>query len=270
MSGWKSRKLTKISMYQCPECGECQDILLLAGQDGKYPCFGCNKRFTENEYREAKRERTVVVCAKCDRNVPLGPSTVGLAGLGYICSDCSNYVAVLYGTHFVNPRTVLTFGWNPTVCRRAERMASGWSFLVCGTMKDRLVLAVLQAIVKQEDSRFLFGNSKEYKAGLLLDCRRRRYLGFLVWTERVWVDGVWKDGDHAVLRQMFVVEGERRKGFAQQMVTHWVNEHADRLNSKFGIEAPNENAIALHLKLGHIEAEGDSYRGVKCFLVPSF
>ena len=49
-----------------------------------------------------------------------------------------------------------------------------------------------------------------------------------------------------------------------------VNQHADKLNSKFGIEAPNENAIALHLKLGHIKAEGDSYFGVKCFLVQSF
>jgi hypothetical protein len=270
MNGWKSRKLAKISMYQCPECGNCQDMLFLAGKDGKYPCFGCNKKFARNEYHQVKRTRTVVVCGKCNREVALAPSTVGLAGVGYICSDCSNYVAVFYGTHFVNPRTVLTFRWNPTVCRRAERTQSGLSFLVCDTMKDLLVLTVLQAIVKQEDSRFLYGNSKEYEAGLLLDCRRRKYLGFLVWTERVWVDGVWKDSDHAVLRQMFVVEDERRKGFAQQMVTHWVKQHADKLNPKFGIEAPNENAIALHLKLGHIKAESDSYHGLKCFLVPSF
>jgi hypothetical protein len=268
--GWKSCKLAKISMYQCPECGDCQDMLLLASEDGKYPCFGCNKKFAEREYREAKRERTVVVCAKCDSEVTLCDSTLGLAGLGYICSACGNYVAVLYGTHFVNPRTVLTFGWNPTVCRRAERMKTGLSFLICGTMKDFLVLKVLQAIVKQEDSRFLFGNSKEYEAGLLLDCRRRRYLGFLVWTERVWADGVWKEGKYSVLRQMFVVEDERRKGFAQQMVTHWVEQHADKLNPKFGIEAPNEKATALHLKLGHIKSEDDSYVGVKCFRVPSF
>src|SRR5438105_14710994 len=59
-------------------------------------------------------------------------------------------------------------------------------------------------------------------------------LGFLVWTERVWTEGVCKDDEHAVLRQMFVVEDERRKGFAQQMVTHWVGQHADKLNPKFG------------------------------------
>ncbi len=269
VSGWKSRKLTKISMYRCPECGHTQDMLC-SGGEGKYQCFGCGEHFSENEFGEVKRERTVVVCAKCGSEVTLLPSTFGIAGLGFICSDCHNYVAVLYGTHFVNPRTVLTFGWNPSLCRRAERMPSGLSFLVCGTMKDFLTLKVLQAIVKEEDERFLFGRPKEHEAGLLLDCKRRKYLGFLVWTERVWTEGVWKDSDYAVLRQMFVVEDERRKGLAQQMVTHWVEQHADMLNSKFGIEAPNEKATALHLKLGHMKAEGDSYVGVKCFRVPSF
>ena len=55
-----------------------------------------------------------------------------------------------------------------------------------------------------------------------------------------------------MLRQMFVAESERRKGFAAKMVTHWVEHHANGLNAKFGIEAPNEKATALHLKLGHI------------------
>lgn len=195
-------------MYRCPECGHNQDMLCGAGDD-KYQCSRCGQKFSEDEFGEVKRERTVVVCAKCGREVTLLPSTFGMAGLGFICGDCHNYVAVLYGTHFANPRRVLTFGWNPTVCRRAERMPSGLSFLVCETMKDFLVLRVLQAIVKEEDERFLFGRPKEHEAGLLLDCRRRKYLGFLVWTERTWEDGVWKNSEQAVLRQMFVVEGER-------------------------------------------------------------
>ena len=46
--------------------------------------------------------------------------------------------------------------WSLTVCRRGESMPSGPSFVVCKTMNDFLVLSVLQAIVKEEDSRFLF------------------------------------------------------------------------------------------------------------------
>lgn len=246
-------------MYRCPSCANCQEMIW-GGGDGKYSCFRCNKTFAMDAFGLVKRVRTVVVCANCDREVTLLPSTFGITGLGYICSDCSNYVAVLYGTHFVNPNAVLTLGWNPTVRRRGEPMSSGLSFVVCETMKDFLVLNVLQAIVKEEDSRFLFGRPNEHEAGLLLDSDRGRYLGFLVWTE----------SEYAVLRQMFIVEDERSKGLAQQMVTFWVEHYADRLNEKFGIEAPNEKALALHLKLRHIRAEGDSYVGIKCFKVPSF
>jgi len=55
-------------------------------------------------------------------------------------------------------------------------------------MRDFLVLKVLQAIATEENERFLFGRPKEHEAGLLLGCRRRKYLGFLVWTERTWED----------------------------------------------------------------------------------
>jgi hypothetical protein len=259
VSGWKSRKSATVSMYRCPACGNCQEMIW-GGGDGKYRCVHCDRKFAEQEFGEAKRERTVVVCANCSREVTLLPSTFGIAGLGFICSDCHNYVAVLYGTHFINPTVVLTAKWNPTICRRAEPVAPGLSFVVCKSIKDFLVLKVLQAIVKEEDSRFLFGRPKEHEAGLLLDSERRKYLGFLVWTE----------AEHAVLRQMFIVEDERRRGLAQQMVEFWVKNHADKLNQKFGIEAPNEKALSLHLKLGHIKREGDSYVGVKCFKVQSF
>jgi hypothetical protein len=125
-------------------------------------------------------------------------------------------------------------------------------------MKDFLVLKVLQAIVKEEDSRFLFGLPNEQEAGLLLDSERRKYLGFLVWTE----------ADCAVLRQMFIVEDERRKGLAQQMVR--VEHHANRIHESFGIEAPNEKAFEPPPEIGPHKAEGDSYVGIKCFKVPSF
>jgi hypothetical protein len=53
-------------MYQSPECGHCQESIC-GGGDGKYECFHCNKKFTEDEFGDAKRERTVVVCAQCSR-----------------------------------------------------------------------------------------------------------------------------------------------------------------------------------------------------------
>jgi len=177
VSGWKSRKLTTVSMYRYRACGHCQEMIC-GGGDGKYRCFHCDKKFAEQKFGEAKRKRTVVVCANCGREVTLLPSTFGVAGLGFICSDCSNYVAVLYGTHFVNPSTVLTVDWNPTVCRRGEPIPSGLSFIVCKTMKDFLALKVLQAIVKEEDSRFLFGPPERTASWPLTGFREEEILGF--------------------------------------------------------------------------------------------
>jgi hypothetical protein len=85
-------------------------------------------------------------------------------------------------------------------------------------------------------------------------------LGFLVWTE----------DEYAVLRQIFVVEDERRKGYAERLVTFWIKKYADRFHEKFGIEAPNEKAMNLHVKLGHVRIEGDLFVGIKCFRVPGF
>jgi GNAT superfamily N-acetyltransferase len=260
ISGWKARKLRSISFYQCPGCGNCQDMLC-GGGDGLYLCFRCQKKFHGQEFKEVRRKRTVVECAGCGREVQLTPSTFGIAGLGFICSDCSNYVAVLYGNHFANPSLVLDVGWNPAVCARGEYLSpKGLLFVLCRTMKDFLVLNVLQAIVKEEDSRFLFARPKEHEAGLLLDSKKRQYVGFLVWTENKF----------AVLRQIFIVEDERRQGHAKKLLKFWVERYADRLHERFGIESPNEKALNLHLKLGHVKLEGDSYTGIKCFRVPSF
>ena len=132
-------------------------------------------------------------------------------------------------------------------------------FVPCRNGKDFVVLKVLQATAQIEDSRFLFGDPKEYCAGLLVDSRKRKYLGFLAWTE----------DKHAVLRQIFIVENDRRKRHAEKLVKFWVQRYADRLHEKFGIESPNEQAISLLAKLGYLKIEGDRCRGIKCFPVLS-
>jgi GNAT superfamily N-acetyltransferase len=258
VKGWNARKLTAMQFYQCPGCGSCQEMLWIT-EDGACECYRCEKKFPRQEFKGAMRRRTVVVCASCTRGVELVSSNFGMAGLGFICSGCSNYVAVLYGNRFANPTSVLDVGWNPTVFARGKCVSpESLRFVRCRTEKDFLVLKVLQAIVKEEDSRFLFVRKEEqHRAALLFDCRKRRYLGFLVWTE----------DKFAVLRQIFVVEDERRQGYAEKMLTFWMENYADRLHERFGIEAPNERALSLHLKLGHLRVDGDSYVGIKCFPV---
>ena len=255
ISGWKSRKLGSVPFYRCPGCGDCQDRPFW-GPDGLVQCFRCHKKFPHGDFALVKKKRIIVDCAVCGREVPLIPCTCG--ALGYICSNCSNYVAIHYGRQAVQPGLVLDVDWNPTIWNRAEIIpAVGLSFVRCNTTKDYLVVQVLQAVAKKEDGRFLFVRSKEHWAGLLLDSSKRKYLGFVVWTE----------DKCAVLRQIFIVEDERRKGHAETLVKFWVERYADRLSEKFGIESPNEQAMKLHVKLGHVKVEGDSYVVVKSFLV---
>jgi len=256
VSGWESRRMDWVPFYQCPDCGDCVDFLF--SLDGVLiECSGCQKRFPGQEFKEIKRKRSVVTCV-CGRDVSLSPSNRGW--LGYICSKCHNYVAICYGNQALQPSTILSFDWNLSVCERGEEMTQDGKllFTLCRSAKDFLVLHVLQTIIQKEDVRFRYVRPEEHRAGLLLDSAGRKYLGFLAWVE----------GKRATLGQMFIVKDERRKGYAERMLTHWVERHADRLDEKFGIEDPNEAAMSLLVKLGHVRAEDDRHVGIKCFFAP--
>jgi hypothetical protein len=116
---------------------------------------------------------------------------------------------------------------------------------------------MLQALAKQTNGEFRFAND-ENNALIAFDIAIGAYLGYLLWYE---------DHDYATLNQLFVVPEERRKGCALSMVTYWVENHANRIANKFVLESPNEDAIALHLKLGHLRREGDQIVGVNCLFI---
>ena len=257
VGGWKRTKIGYVLFYRCPECAKCQEMIL-RDANGQAECFACDKKFPHDSFVQVRLRRKIVVCSRCSADVPLTPSYFGVVGLGYICSECHSYVAVAYGMQAVNPTTVLKPNWNPIVWKRCEVVDKNTAFTVCRTRRDYLVVQLLQAMVKEEDSRFLFVREKDQLAGLYVDIARRKYLGFLVWNVA---------DAHAVLRQVFIVPGERRRGLALRLVDFWVARYADKVNTTFGIESPNEKALNLHIKLGHIVQEGDSVRGVKCFFV---
>ena len=220
----------------------------------------CHTRRPLAAFKRVSRKVTIACCARCGQDVPFVPSTMGI--VGPLCSnfECSNYVAVAYGKRCFDPKTVLDPAWNRGLGARATPIARGLLFGRCRSKRDHVVLRVLQVLAKQEDHRFKFGEPSEFHSVLCLDSSRRSYIGFLIWTE----DGT------AVLRQIFVVKGKRRKGYASAMVSYWVENFANKVADRFGIEEPNESAIKLHAKLGHLRLEGSKTIGVKCHFVQSF
>jgi GNAT superfamily N-acetyltransferase len=221
-------------------------------------CYRCNRRSPKDAFGLARVRRVVAECRECGADVSLTPSNFGFAGLGYICSQCGNYVAASYGMQTVDPTTALNPNWNPTIQKRGDPVDKNTVLMRCRTKKDFLVVRLLQVAAKAEDSRLMFARDEDQDAGLYFDTARRKYLGFIVWSV---------SDEHAVLRQIFIVPDERRKGLAAKLVSFWVEHYADKVNDTFGIESPNEKALNLHTKLGHARMEGDSVKGLKCFFV---
>jgi hypothetical protein len=259
VEGWRSRRIAGVPFYRCPDCGDCQDMLFFVDPNGAVECLACHKANPRSAFATIKRKRVIAQCAHCGEEVPFIPSTAGI--LGPLCPsvECSNYVAVAYGNTYLEPRLVLDPKWNGGLRHRSERVAGGLFLAPCRSKRDYLVLSVLQVLAKQDDSRFKFANPGEHRSAVCLDAMRRKYVGFLIWTE----------DKTAVLRQLFVVKGERRKGHASKMVTFWIERYANRLGDQFGIEGPNEAALKLHIKLGHVRIEGGEAAGIKCHFVPT-
>jgi GNAT superfamily N-acetyltransferase len=258
IEGWRSRRIARVTFYRCPECGDCQDVLF-AGRNGTVKCLACNKSSLRNAFTVGTKRRVIAQCAHGGDEVPFVPSTAGIVGPLCPNLECSNYVAVAYGNTYVEPRLVLDPRWNRGLRDRAERVAGGLLLVRCKSKRDYIVLKVLQVLAKQDDARFKFANPSEHRSAVCFDAKRRKYLGFLIWTE----------DKTAVLRQLFVVKRERRKGHASKMVTFWIERFAKSLGGQFGIEGPNEAALGLHVKLGHVRIEGSNAVGVKCHFAPT-
>ena len=244
------------AFYKCPACGNIQESLLTT--DSGSLCFRCRKHFPKESFSSVRVRRRISKCNQCRAEIPLSDNSAG--GLGYMC-DCGNYLALHYGNRAVEPDTVLDVKWNRTVLKRAQPVAKGRGLTRCRTRKDVLVIHAMQVLVQQEDSRFRHFTPEESTGELYVDTRSREYLGFLIWNKHKGLAG---------LRQLFIMPKFRRQGLATELVSFWVANIADKLGDRFGVEAPNEKASALHEKLGHIVREGEGYRAAKAFFLPTF
>ena len=259
VEGSKSRHTAKFPFFCCPECGDSQD-LLFPDPNGIVECPACHSCRPRSEYKIVRKKISVARCANCGKDVPFVlPSTTGTVGPQCLDFKCSNYLAVVYGNRFLDPKTVLDPAWNRGLTGRAQLISPGLHFARCRAKQDHVALTVLQVLAKQDDDRFKFGDPNEFRSALCFDSKRRRYIGFLIWTE----------DKTAVLRQLFVMKDERRKGHASRMVKFWVEHFANKLGDRFGIEEPNASAMKLHAKLGHLKLRGSTAIGLKCSFVRS-
>jgi hypothetical protein len=252
LSGWKSLRRGALECYQCPSCGTLHEVLF--GSDNGFKCFNCKTTCLLEEFKQSEMEATFAVCAECDQEMALTPYREGF--IGYLCR-CGNCVAVPFENELVLPSDILRLEWNTALAARGVPLTKTCLVAVCETAKDREILKMLQVLAQEENGEFRLANS-ENDALLAFDARIGIYLGYVLW---------YNDIEYATLNQLFVVPEQRRRGHAASMVMYWVENHAKRIAEKFVLESPNEAAIALHLKLGHVRKEGDQIVGVNCRFV---
>ena len=203
---------------------------------------------------QTQKDETFVTCASCGNEMPLTPYREGF--IGYLCT-CDNYVAIPFENQIFEPQEILTPAWNQGIRDRGTPLSKGCAVALIETTRDKQVLTILQLMAKETNPEFRFAND-ENQALLAFDPVDGIYIGFLMY---------YNAEKYAILNQLFMLPGHRRKGNASIIVMYWVERYARRIAEQFAIEAPNADAIALHLKLGHLREEADNLVCVNCIML---
>ncbi len=226
------KKVGDVSFLQCPYCKYCFEGISI-NKDNTVKCYKCKRRFNKNKLKMVTLKKPVVICNICETEVSLTPENLGMiGGYSYICPKCMNHVAIKFKNYILQPQTVMKLEWNKNIKKRKKKIENNLFFGLCKDKKDFLVLKIMQLMAKEEDTGFLYIGEKEQKAGLVFDVEKEKYIGFLCWTEN----------KHAILRQIFVMKDERKKGYGTKLLKFWVENFADKISNKFGVESPNEKS----------------------------
>lgn len=127
--------------------------------------------------------------------------------------------------------------------------------------KHRIVLRYLNILAKKENPAVGFRsvpqeNLQAYIATL------DKPVGYLAYTKDDRLESL------PVIRQLFVVKEERRKGHATRLVKYFLmNEckKADKDGNLFVIELPNDKSLRLLQKLGYVKTDKNGIQFINCY-----
>lgn len=241
IKGGTSRKMGKIELFQCPYC-DYHFEQYSSRADGTFECYNCKKTLSRDKLKIVSQTKPIVICSECKKEVSLTQGNLDLDNIFYDCAWCGNTVAIRFNNQHLQPSTVLTLSWN-NLKKRAIEVNNRLSFVICKTKKDFLILRLMQSMVKSEQGCYHFNlfRKEAQKAGLIFNSNA--YLGYLIWTEK----------KEACLRQIYVVEAERKNGYCTTLLKFWVETFANRLNEVFMVESPNTKFERILVRLGYTE-----------------
>ena len=148
---------------------------------------------------------------------------------------------------------------------------------LCKSSKDYNLLSNFIKNANEEGYPFKGVDPVKQKAFLLLNSLNRKYLGFLIWKKdpldknHIELEGLDFDSYKnnccgEIIQLIFIVQEERRKGFASKLIRYWVENIADKTYQLFGVEIMGGSFILnVLMKLGYIDQENPEKS--HCYLI---
>ena len=174
--------------------------------------------------------------------------------------------------------------WNPKVIKNAMNIENDLFCLECHDNHHYNIINKLINIGDKEERLPFLPIEPGDNALLIFDPKRELYLGYLTWNfdlneeycKYVEWEGLNKpyyhcNGGGEILRLLYIVKEERRKGYASKLVKFWVENYAMKTHNRFGVEAMIESPIVeLLIKLGYVKRVATDKRlPLNCYYVPS-
>lgn len=250
-AGYKSITFDEILYYSYPCCGY-ESEMIHPEMDATIYCPSCEKKIDEKNLTMVYRIRPFAKCTLCNYKSSL--SRASYMGR-HICENCSNILAAEYLEKILSPKEILNIKWNSEMRGRSLSITKTIFAFECYSPKDELIMLFLHDMAKKDDSRFKSFCKGSQKAGIIFDKSTNHYLGYISWVERK---------NYLDLKQIFIVEEERRKGYATLLFNFWLKEFAFKISKNFSVESPNEKFSNILIKLGYARPIENGIEGITC------
>lgn len=162
---------------------------------------------------------------------------------------------------------ILSFKWDEDIKERAVKIEEGLYALKGSTEKDLITLRTLQ-LWAVEENNYGSTKSKSQSYMLLFDSKKEKYLGFIVWTMN---EGFKDFKGSDILKQIYIIKSQRNNGYGTKFLKFWVENYANKVNGRFGIELCIDSPlIPILTRLGYVERVEDRIKPIKFYVTPEF
>lgn len=255
------RKLVRKDFLQCPNCGWKTPDLYGRDVNGRtvYQCSRCHEKFTQEQietlWKTVPKKVYAYRCEGCGEYIPNTSENRNMLGVfnELLCPTCNEGKGNILSLKLV--------AINGHHASKLRTMTAESYITPVKTRKHQIILRYLNILAKIEQTSWRKVPQRGIQAYITT---LEGPIGYLAYTK--------DEGYHGlpVIRQLFVVKEERRKGHATRLVKHFLTNQCEKPDKKgcfFLIESPNDASLRLFQKLGYVRIEDKEIRFINCYWI---